>query len=224
MVDYEVAFKKPFSDIKKLLLAIVLNIIPIVNFIVYGYFLEVARSSNGKKPSDVLPEWKNYGNLFISGLFSFVIGLFYLLPLFVVMIIIFAAAHVSMLAYMQGGSSIEGLLPAAVASLGLWALLLLVLLVTTAYFLPSAILSFAITGEVSSAFELGSVVKNALNKEYFVVWLVSIIYSAVLGGLLGLIPYVGTAVAGAVTGITMFTLLGEVYPNLMPVKEHKKKK
>lgn len=222
MVNYEEAFKRPFSDFKKLGLSILLNIIPIVNFIVYGYFLEVAKSSGSKKTSHILPEWKDYGKLFLNGLFAFVIGLFYLLPLFMVMAIAFATAKISMFAFMSGGSSMQGMLP-AMATLGLWALLILVLLLATTYFLPSAIMSYAVSGEISSAFEFGNVVKRALTHEYFVVWLVSIVYSAILGGLLGLIPYVGRAVGGAITGITMFTLLGEVYPTLGSVIVKKKR-
>lgn len=214
MINYEDAFKKPFSDFKKLALAIILNILPIVNFIVYGYLLEVARSSAGKKPGNSLPEWKNYGSLFLNGLFSFIIGLFYLLPFFIVMAITFAMAKISIFSYMSNGS-LQGITP-AIASLGLWALLLLILLLATTYILPSAIMSYALSGEISSAFEFGNVVKKAITQEYFVVWLISIVYTAILSSLLGLIPYVGSAAAGAITGITMFTLLGQIYPKLTP--------
>lgn len=214
MINYEDAFKKPFSDFKKLALAIILNILPIVNFIVYGYLLEIARSSAGKKPGNLLPEWKNYGSLFLNGLFSFIIGLFYLLPFFIVMAIAFAMAKISIFSYMSNGS-LQGITP-AIASLGLWALLLLILLLATTYVLPSAIMSYALSGEISSAFEFGNVVKKAMTQEYFVVWLISIVYTAILSSLLALIPYVGGAAAGAITGITMFTLLGQIYPRLTP--------
>lgn len=220
MVNYEVAFKRPFSDLKKLLIAVLLNILPIVNFVVYGYFLEIARSS-GKKAA-ALPEWKDFGKLFLNGFFALVIGLLYLLPVIAVMAILFASAHISMLSYMHGGPSFESFAP-AFSGLGVWLLLILVLLIALAYILPLAVLSFALTGEFSSAFELGRIVKKTLTSEYFVVWLVSIVYSAVLGGLLGLVPWVGKAAAGAVTGITMFTLLGEIYPTLGSATETKTK-
>jgi len=42
MVDYGGAFKKPFQDITKLVIGIVLMIIPIVNFLAMGYFIETA--------------------------------------------------------------------------------------------------------------------------------------------------------------------------------------
>ena len=39
MVDYVKAIKRPFSDITKLVIGILLHFIPIVNFINFGYGL-----------------------------------------------------------------------------------------------------------------------------------------------------------------------------------------
>lgn len=209
MVDYETAFKKPFSDLKKLLVAFLLNIVPIVNLLVYGYFLEVAKTSGGKKPSTSLPDWKNWGNLFVNGLKALVVSLVYALPLIAVAVVLSLALGISF----RTSSWSE------FAGFGSWLGLLLIFALAFAYFVPSAIVSFALSGKFSKSFEFKEVLRKALTREYFVVWLVSIVYSAVLGALLGLIPFVGKALAGAVSGITMFSLFGEVYPTLgMPEK------
>lgn len=50
MVDYIENIKKPFSDVKTLIIGIILSIIPIVNLLVSGYVLKVAEDSiKGKK-------------------------------------------------------------------------------------------------------------------------------------------------------------------------------
>ena len=52
VANFGEAIKRPFTDLKILLIGIVLSIIPIVNWFTFGYFLECARTT-GKK--------KNYG-------------------------------------------------------------------------------------------------------------------------------------------------------------------
>jgi len=44
MVDYGEAIKRPFSDVKKLLIGIVIQLIPIVNFMAIGYQLKCANA------------------------------------------------------------------------------------------------------------------------------------------------------------------------------------
>ncbi len=219
MTDYETAFKKPFSDVKKLLIAMVLNIIPIVNFFVYGYFIEVAKSSANKKTIGILPEWKNWGSLFVNALLALVISLAYALPLILMAFIVGFKVFLGMFT-----GDIVNL--AALSGMGAWLVLVLLYGFFFIYVLPSAILSFAFSGKFASAFEFGNVLRKAFNAEYFVAWLVSIVYSAIASVVLGFIPYVGRAIGGAITGITMFTLLGEAYSSLESAKPFvvKKKK
>ena len=77
MVDYQSAFEKPFTDIKKLLIGILFSIVPIINFFARGFILEC--SGLGKtKPSKKMPEWKDFGSLFVKGLLYFIITIIYL--------------------------------------------------------------------------------------------------------------------------------------------------
>ena len=61
---------RPFTDFKKLLIGILLNIIPVINFFALGYLLEC-----GRTPKKDLPEWKNFGDFFVEGFFAAVIAL-----------------------------------------------------------------------------------------------------------------------------------------------------
>lgn len=216
MIDYESAFKRPFSDLKKLLLAILFNLLPIINFIAYGYFLEVAKSSGGKKLT-ALPAWKDYGSLFINGFKALVIAVVYALPLIVVMSGMMFSGMFSGLgrSWMYGGMMSPSYM---MAGFGYWMILLVIIGLASAYVIPMAVLNFAMSNDFSRGFKFGEVLNKAFTSEYFVVWLVSIIYSAVLGAVFGVLlrwlPFVGRAISGAITGITMFTLLGSAYQSL----------
>ena len=85
MLNYSVGLKRPFQDLGKLLIGIILSIIPIVNLIAMGYALECVSTVLKKKKSYALPEWKNFWRLFIRGLAAGVIGFVYALPALIIL-------------------------------------------------------------------------------------------------------------------------------------------
>src|SRR3989344_7690417 len=84
--NYLGAIKRPFADFNKLLIGVLFLLIPIVNiatgFFVRGYRLEAAKNYNKK-----LPEWRDFGKLFVRGLLSWVISIIYLMPAFILLAI-----------------------------------------------------------------------------------------------------------------------------------------
>jgi hypothetical protein len=68
--------KKLFSDIGRLIILIVLDIIPIVNLIVVGYFAKVVRESPSSKE---VPKVEGYGQMFVQGLKLAVVGILYMI-------------------------------------------------------------------------------------------------------------------------------------------------
>lgn len=80
MVEYLEALKRPFSDMKKLLIGIILGGIPLINLIVVGYTLVCTGFTSVKISKDSLPEWENYGDLFMKGLMSAIIGFILFIP------------------------------------------------------------------------------------------------------------------------------------------------
>ena len=85
-MDIGKAFSYVFEDeqwISKVLLGGVILLIPIVGWIaVSGYMVKVAQNVAQGNPRP-LPQWGEFGDHFMRGLYAFVIGLVYLIPVFV---------------------------------------------------------------------------------------------------------------------------------------------
>jgi hypothetical protein len=85
-MNYGKSFSYIFEDEKwvtKFLIGVVVGLVPIVQFATYGYIVEVVKNVRDGHEQP-LPEWDDFGDLFINGL-KFVLGLLaYLLPLFIV--------------------------------------------------------------------------------------------------------------------------------------------
>jgi len=208
-MDFETNFKKPFTDVKKLLIGILLSIVPVVNFLAIGYMLETARKTMKKDSS--LPEWEGWGDLFVKGLLSVVIEAIYFIPAAIVGLIfmwpLMAKAMPMMVAGQipNVGEMISGM-GSAMMGLGLAGLLALF----AAYAAPSAILHF-LNGNFGDAFKFGDVLKKAFSGTYLMVWTLFILYSMVLGSVLGYVPYIGGAAATFIAGITGFSLIAEAF-------------
>lgn len=76
---------------KKVLLGVVIGVIPIANFAVYGYQIQVARNvaaAQDRPEADAgspLPDWNDFGRLLADGLRFMAVILIYMLPIFVLM-------------------------------------------------------------------------------------------------------------------------------------------
>lgn len=211
MVDYTRAIKRPFTDFKKLLMGIVLSIIPIVNLVAIGYQLKCAKTAMSKK--FVLPEWEDYGDLFVKGLLMIVIsGIYMLLPL-VILVLAGGAAIISYLGGAAAGMEAAGM-TAALAGAGIGMGLGLLLALIISYVLPVAILRYVETNRFGAAFSLGTVFRKAFHLDYLIVWISMILYSTILVAILSLVPYIGTLAASFITGVTSMTLFGELYAKL----------
>ncbi len=200
MADFETAFKKPVRDLKKLVIGCLLNIIPIVNLFATGYLLKVAKMTMMRKND--LPEWQDWGDLFVKGLLAVVIGLLYAIPLLVV-------------AFVALGSTIFAIITMGELNVsGFSIALLLVLFILTTIVAPSAIMNFVSGEKFGSAFEFQVVLRKAFTKDFLLAWFVSMMYTLLLGFLFSFIPMVGPAISGFVVGVTSFTLFAENYKKL----------
>ena len=210
-MDFNLAIRRPFQDVTKLIIGCALNIVPIVNFLSMGYVLK--SGSMTLKGNNKLPEWQDWGDLFVKGLFSFIIGLIWLIPAIVLGAIGGGAAFASVLtAGVSGGLSLGGL-----AGAGLLFLLAGLLGLIAAYFLPIAILGYVKTDKFGAAFDFSTVFKKALSGEYFVAWIISVVVALVLGIVGGIIPYLSIVLSPAASFISMMigiTLIGSVYNKL----------
>lgn len=84
-MDFGKAFSFVFEDkdwLKKLAIAGIIVLIPIVNLAVLGWMLEIGRRVAGGE-AEVLPDWDDFGTYFVRGLKGLVVALVYALPLII---------------------------------------------------------------------------------------------------------------------------------------------
>lgn len=206
-MDLVNVIKRPFSDIKKFLIGVILSVLPIVNFLPVGYSLECAKLSMQKDKS--LPEWTNWGRLFLRGLSVLLIGIIWMIP----------AIILGIIAFVMFGQDILSLSTGYAATSGLWIILSAVLFVAmiTIYVMPSAVLGYVAYDNIKESFNFSEVLRKAFTKRYFKAWIIATIITFVLSIIGGAIPLLNVVLSPAAsfagTIITM-TLLGEVYPEL----------
>ena len=233
-VDFVEALKRPFSDTKKFLIGLLLGSIPLVNFTVIGYTLTSTGFTKEKVEKDSLPEWKNYGDLFMKGLGAVLIGIILFLPAALVLIgtlgsvIIYPA--VSMI---LGGLPIEtynDLMTGTITETQMqdwfaqnWTqfiplfinatpfLLFGALLAALAfYIMPAALLTWLKEDRFSAAFSW-KVVKMTATWDYLVNWLIVGYLGGLVSSLLGWVPFLGTGITMYVSGVFSYTVFAVLY-------------
>ena len=160
-MDIGSAFTYMFEDeswIKKILIGGIVSLVPIVNFAAMGYVVEVIRNVRDGRPTP-LPEWDQFGQMWMSGLWLFLIFLVYSIPIIIL-------ACISGIATAALGTALEGASADAVGGtmgiistclsclMGLWGLVVGVLS-------PAILIRFAETGQFSSALQFGEIVNVA---------------------------------------------------------------
>ncbi|HEX55492.1 MAG: hypothetical protein DRO94_03775 [Candidatus Altiarchaeales archaeon] len=207
MVDFSNAIKRPFTDVKKLCIGTLLELIPIVNFIVTGYQLRCAKSAMNKDFK--LPEWENWTDLFVKGLTAIIIGFIYSMPIILILVLSMGGAMMSFIGLSGREAAAGGFL-----SLGIGTFLGLLILILTIYVIPLAVLAYIEKDSFYEAFDFDKIARKARKKDYFVAWIVMLVYSFVISAVLSIVPIVGLAIASFASGVSMMTALGEIYPDL----------
>jgi hypothetical protein len=178
--------------------------IPIVNLIIFGYLLEVARTAHGRKYE--MPGFKGH---FVKGLIFLLISFIFGLPLFV-----FGYYGYY---YASGFASLTSIYSYKAA--------LLIITLLTAYILPCGLVNYAINCNFMATFQgLG----HAFTKKYFLGILVGLLYSVVINlpliafsflfemiplpaEVLGLIFAYLAGIAFFLSKTALFTILGEIH-------------
>lgn len=216
MVDWGRAVKMPFQDYKKLGIAGLMYVIPVVNivtsFFATGYGFKMAENSMKKKYA--LPEWEDWGGLFLKGLLGAIISIIFMLPAMIVAMVGVGSALFTML---MSGNFDPMLL---FQSFGLGAVAALLGLIAI-YLLPAALMFFVKEDSFASAFNFGGIFKKVFTGDYFVAWLGLVVYAIVLGIVAGIVsgllavtivlPIVIMALVQAIVLITGMTVFGEVF-------------
>lgn len=209
MIDYETAFKRPFTDMKKYLIGILVSILPIVNFFSLGYIIEAANMSIHRKHE--LPEWKQPAQLFLDGFSSVIITIAYFLPAFIIFAISvsFSGLRVQFFNAMRNNDVAQ--LQSIFSQLGplLFAFVLLMLLAI--YLYPVAVLRYAESRKFLHAFDMTKVIGYAFSSIYPGPWLIATLISFIMYYILSFLPYIGNAIATFTSGIITYTILAQAY-------------
>lgn len=196
MVNYGEAIKKPFSDITKYIIGVILSVIPIVNWIAIGYALETSKKV--MKKDNKLPEWSGLGAMWVKGLIVTVITLIYFIPALVL-------GGLGGLLLIPGlGAPILGIVLLIVAGLvGL----------ATIIVLPMALMNYAKTDSFAEAFSFSLIVGKALTGTNIITLLVLLAITVVVG-IIAAIPVLGQLImllASFFITLTAYIMFAEVY-------------
>jgi hypothetical protein len=214
-MDIGKAFGFVFEDerwVSKMLIGGLLIWIPIVNFAVFGYAFKVAQNVVQGNPRP-LPEWSEFGDHFMRGLYWFVIRLVYLLPALILYVLFFCVlVGAGSAANSQRGGGGAG----AFGALGLCLLPLVFVLALIGVFLSyAADARYLATNNLSEAFKFSEVIASV--RANLVAWLILLLVGILAGfvGSLGAIAcgvgvlftsFYGQCVLGHALGQTMTQL------------------
>ncbi len=161
-MDIGKSFTYMFDDEKwlmKILLGGIIGIVPILNFVVYGYMLDATKNvAEGRALP--LPEWgEDFGGKFVKGLLAVIIGVVYAIPIWVIMCLSWLVTLI-----LGGGASLFESDAAAAGAGGLAGVLAICLYCLMALYgifliiwLPAALTRFAVQGGFGSAFQFGEI-------------------------------------------------------------------
>ena len=210
--------RKLFSDIGRVVILIILDLIPLVNWIVVGYAGRVLKESPA---SDAPPKLEKYGDLFVDGAKIFFASLIYML----VPLLLIGAGVGSFVAAMlaAGGPDfvMRGFTPGAVFLFGGTGVVLVLIGVVVAFFmlivLAAGVAHMIKSGKFGKAFAFSEIfgLLGKIGWGRYLAWVILVaIIAIIVGALVGAIPYVGwlvSAIIGPALIVFFFRSLGILY-------------
>ncbi len=180
--SYEYAKEALVGKWVKWLLLIIISIIPIVNFIMFGYLMEIFRGARAA------PELDEYGRLFIDGLKLFVVGLIYSIPLIILYVLIFGATFMLMA---SGSNTVAA---AGIGTLMIGMLIIFVVGIVIALFEVIGAIRLARTDSIGEAFNFSAILAHIGRigwGTYIISLIVVLIVIGVIYAVLSIIPILG---------------------------------
>ncbi len=152
-MDIGKSFTYVFDDpnwIMKVLIGGLVSLVPIVNFAALGYMVTTLKNVADGQPQP-LPEWSNFGDHFMKGLYVFVGALIYVAPIILLYCCMLALGAVLPAAGGAGGRDAANALAgiAGLLSMCLSCLIFLLALVIAVTF-PAALTRYAINNQLST--------------------------------------------------------------------------
>ena len=170
--------KFPLEDLdwsKKIIIGGVLNTVPILNFISFGYSLETMKMVMEK--DFALPDWDEFGAKFMMGLKAVIISIAYMLIPIVIML-------ASMVVGLFFGKE-------SIAMIGV--MIAMILAMVIGIMLPMAIANYVAKGNIKAAFNFGEITKRikSVFVEYLIYYIAIILLYVVATVMFVIIPIIG---------------------------------
>lgn len=208
-MDIVETVKFPGNDnewIKKILIGGLLMLIPIINFIALGYYIKTLR--RGIDGESALPEWDDWGDLFIKGLIVVIVVFIYMLiPLAVLFLSIGGAAISSVTS--------GDITPASIGAIIGGSLIFLLLLLIVFLLLPMALSMYAKEDSIGAALRLGEILSRirSIIGEYIIALIVLLALMLIVS-FISLVPFIGWVVvifAEFYVGLVAAHMFGNIY-------------
>ncbi|ELZ77352.1 hypothetical protein C455_13485 [Haloferax larsenii JCM 13917] len=164
----------------------VLSVLVIPLFILQGYFVRAMQAA--ARGDEAAPSFTDWGGLFVDGLKLFVVTFVWSLVSFLPIVAFSAVLGVGSV-FVTEATSAPGAAPSSAGGLGLGilglvgGLLVFGIVLIVGLLIPAAGVNFAINGSLRSGFDVQTILKGALTREYAIAWLLVIAVSVVLGTL-----------------------------------------
>jgi hypothetical protein len=176
-VDFGKAFSYVFEDPKwagKIIIGGILALIPLIGwFLVMGYMIAIARNVIKGNPQP-LPDWSDFGRIFVDGIYGLVIGFVYVLPIIVLACVVMVPA--SLIASPDNG---DGGILFTLATCCFSAFTLIYSILVGWLFIPAALGRYADTDDLSSALRFGEILD--ISRANPVAFLMALLISVVAG-------------------------------------------
>ena len=204
----EVKFPTKDSEwIQKVLIGGILGIIPIINFIEYGYILKLMKGA--LEDNSNMPKWEDWGNLFINGFIAFIISLIYMIIPILVLLVSVGGVITAALT-----GNINLMIGAVVGAIG-GVLISLLLALIFGFLIPMALAMYTKENSFGAAFRIGEILSRIKSTfaDYITVYIVLIVVFFILG-LLNSIPILGILIMifGSFYILAVaFNMFGKIY-------------
>ena len=160
-----------------------------------GYIMKIFR---GEKTA---PEVTDWGTLFVDGIKLIIVGLIYYLPVIILEVIMFAILGA---AFISGGPNIAR---AGLGLAGILGLVLIILAIIIAIFLPIASIRFARTNNFSEAFNFGAILET-IGKIGWISYILALIIGAIVIGIpVGIVYFILMMIALAIPFVGFLILI-----------------
>lgn len=176
--------------------------------VVFGYLALMTRNVINGNPQP-LPEWENWGELWIEGVKMFVVGLVYSLPVILLRLVLTIPSAILSSSSNNGLATTGGLLNLGGSCLGF------ILQLAIAVLLPAALARFAINGSIGEGLKFAEVFATVRQNigTYVVVALMSTFVAGFIGGIGVIACFVGAAFTSFYAYLMTFHLYGQAQRN-----------